>query len=172
MSKLDILGLYLGIRWQAVRWEGLQLYRVPWEDDQIAAWKRAAPPPRSREIEASLETIQRIAGSGRRIVRVRGVRQPLSEYTRYEFEVAYPTNAAAGEQISVVDLDEHPEFDAVCDFVIFDDDDVVRYRYDEAGHLSGYDFTDLPQDLTECRDVRQRLLAAAVPLSEFTARLQ
>jgi hypothetical protein len=172
VSKLDILGLYLGIRSQAVRWEGLQLYRVPWEDDQIAAWKRAAPLPRSAEVEASLETIQRIAESGRRIVRVRGVRQPLSEYTRYEFEAAYPCNAAAGEQISVVDLDEHPEFDAVSDFVIFDDDAVVRYRYDEAGHLLAYDFTDLPQDLTECRDVRQRLLAAAVPLGEFTARSQ
>ena len=72
----------------------------------------------------------------------------------------------------VGDGTEHPEFGAVSDFVIFDDDAVVRYRYDEAGHLVAYDFTDLPQDLTECRDVRHRLLAAAVPLGEFTARLQ
>src|SRR5207244_6998646 len=97
--------------------------------------------------------------SGRRIVRVRGVHQPLSEYTRYEIEAAYPANALAGEQICIVDLDEYPEFDGVGDFVIFDDDPVVRYRYDPAGCLLGYDFTDLPDDLMECPGVRQRLRA-------------
>jgi|SRR5207253_450456 len=172
MSKVDILGLYLGIRRQAVRWEGLQSYRVPWEDDQIAAWKRGDPLPPNPEVEASLKTIGQITESGRRIVRIRGVHRPLSGYTRYEIEAAYPTNARGGEQIYVVDLDEHPEFDAVGDFVIFDDDAMVRYVYDPAGCLSGYDFTDLPEDLTEGRDVRQRLLAAAVPLGEFTARMR
>ena len=43
MSKLDILGLYLGIRSQAVRWEGLQLYRVPWEDDQYRRLEASCP---------------------------------------------------------------------------------------------------------------------------------
>lgn len=172
MTKLDILTLYLGIRRQAVRWEGLQTYRVPWEDDQVAAGRRGDPLPPNARVEASLETIRQITTSGRRIVRVRGIHQPVSDYTRYEIEAAYPPNAAAGEEIHVVDLDEHPGFDGVGDFVVFDDDGVVRYLYDAEGRLLGYDFTDRPGDLTECRAILQRLLAAAVPLGEFTARMQ
>jgi hypothetical protein len=172
MSDIDILSLYRGIRRQAVRWEGLQIYRVPWEDDQIAAWRRGDPPPPNAEVEASLETIRQIAESGRRIVRVRGIHQPVSEYAWYEIEVAYPPNAAAGEEIYVIDLDEHREFDAVKDFVIFDDDAVLRYLYDSGGHLLSYDFTDQPGDLTEYRAIRERLLAAAVPLSQFTTKVR
>lgn len=172
MSNLDILSLYLGTRRQAVRWEGLQAYRVPWEDDQIAAWRRGDPLPPNADVEASLETIRQITKSGRRIVRARGIRQPISEYARYEIEAAYPPNAAAGEEIHVVDLGEHSEFDTVEDFVIFDDDAVVRYRYDPEGHLLGYDFTHQPGDLTECRAIRDALLAAAVSLSEFTANVR
>ena len=172
MSNLDILSLYLGIRSRAVRWEGLQTYRVPWEDDQVAAWRRGDPLPPNARLEASLETIRQITESGRRIVRVRGIHQSVSEYTRYEIEAAYPPNAAAGEEIHVVDLDEHGEFDAVGDFVIFDDDGVVRYLYDAEGHLLGYEFTDRPGDLTECRAIRQRLLAVAVPLRQFTATMR
>ncbi|HEY8200496.1 MAG TPA: hypothetical protein VII47_04000 [Actinomycetota bacterium] len=170
MSNLDILSLYLDTRGQAARWEGLQTYRVPWEDDQIAAWRRGDPLPPNTDIEASLETIRQITESGRRIVRVRGIRQPMSEYTQYEIEAAYPPNVAAGEEIHVVDLDEHSEFEAVGDFVIFDDDGVVQYLYDSEGHLLGYNLTDQPGDLTEYRAIRERLLAAAVPLGEFSAK--
>ena len=112
---------YLGIRSQAVRWEGLQIYRVSWEDDRVAAWRRGDPLPPNADVEASLRTIRQITESGRRIVRIRGIHEPVSEYTRYEIEVAYPSNAAAGEEVYVVDLDAHPEFAAVGDFVIFDE---------------------------------------------------
>ena len=172
MSNRSILTLYLGIRQQAVRWEGIQTYRVPWEDDQIAAWRRGDPVPPNADVEASLETIRQITESGRRIVRVRGIRKPMSDYARYEVEAAYPPNAAAGEDIYVVDLDEHVEFDAVGDFVIFDNDAVVRYQYDPEGRLLGYDFTDQPGDLDECRAIREGLLAAAVSLDDFTARMR
>ena len=172
MSNLNILSLYLGIRSQAVRWEGLQIYRVSWEDDQVAAWRRGDPLAPNADVEASLRTIRQITDSGRRIVRIRGIHEPVSEYTRYEMEVAYPSNAAAGEEVYVVDLDAHPEFAAVGDLVIFDDDAAVHYLYDSEGRLLGYDFNDEPTALAEYRVIRQRLVAAAVPVGEFTARMR
>jgi hypothetical protein len=172
MSEIDILGLYLGIRERAVRWEGLETYRVPWEDDQLDAWRRGDPPPLNPAVEASLDTIRRITGSGRRLVRLRGMRRPASEYTRYELEVAYPPNVAAGEEIYVVNLDEHPDLDGIEDFVVFDADAVVRYRYDAAGHLLRYELTDRPAEVAEYAAVAERLFSLAVPLAQFLAEVR
>jgi hypothetical protein len=167
VSGVDILGCYLGISTQAVRWEGLQDYRVSWEDDQIIAWRHGLPPPPNAEVEGSLATIRQITESGRRIARLRGVRRPASEYTRYEFEVAYPANSVAGEEIYVVDLDVYREFDDVDDFVIFDDDAVLRYRYTFDGRLLAYDLSDDPTDVAAYGALRDRLYSAAVPLASF-----
>lgn len=158
--------LYDGFRERAVRWEGLQTYRVPWEVERIAAWQRGEPDPPSKETDRNQARIRATVESGRSSLRVRGLRRPATEYTRREFEVAYPRNAAAGEPTVVVDLDEHPEFDGNDDFVVFDHDAVMWYRYDSDFHLLGYDYSDDPAEVADRAAVLERMLAVAVPFTE------
>ncbi|MBA2308593.1 MAG: hypothetical protein H0W01_04680 [Pseudonocardiales bacterium] len=169
MRRIDVdelYRLYHGAKQGSVRWEGLQIYRVPWEDEGLAAWRRGEPQPPSEESERSLASTRRAAEAGRLHLRVRGLRRPATEYTRHEFEVAYPENAAAGEPTVVVDLDEHPEFDGIEDFVVFDHDSVMWYRYDADCHLLGYDHSDDPALVADRAALLERMLAVAMPFTE------
>lgn len=173
MSSIDILALYRGIAQRALRLETRRRYAVSWEDQQLAAWRRGDPAPSNSRIDASDTTIREVTESGRRIARVRFVEVPLTEYERYEFEVGYPDNSAAGEEIHVVDRAVHPELDHVCDdFVLFDEAAVVWYRYDSDDHLTGYEYTDELEAVHDCLALADQALAAAVPYPEFLASIR
>lgn len=102
--------------------------------------------------------------------RVHLVRLPLSEYLGWEFAVQ-TASADAGEDIRVVDLDDHPEFaEGAEDFLLFDDRVAVRMRYDEDGRLVRPER--IGQDgIERCRAWRDRTWGVAVPLNEFRARV-
>jgi hypothetical protein len=90
MSDIDVIGLYQGITRRALRLETRQRYAVPWEEEDLAAWHRGEPEPPTPQRDRTMETLRLVTASGRRIGRVRFVELPLTEYSRHEFEVAYP----------------------------------------------------------------------------------
>jgi hypothetical protein len=169
MKRIDVdelYRLYNGVRDRAVRWEGLQIYRVPWEEGDVEAWRQGEARSPNEQGKRSLESTRRISESGRSDIRVRGLRRPVTDYTRHEFAVAYPENAEAGEVTVVVDLDKYPEFDSHEDFVVFDRDAVMWYRYDDEFRLLGYDYSDDPADVADRAALLDRMLAVAVPYTE------
>lgn len=173
MSEIDVIGLYQGIIRRALRMETRQRYAVPWEDEGLAAWRRGEPEPTTPQRESTTETLRMVTESGRRIGRVRFVELPFTEYTKHEFEVAYPRTTAAGEEIHVLDRALHPEFDHVRDdFVVFDDTSVMWYRYTDDDVLTGYDYTEEPDVVRECVKLAEEVRAAAVPYREFVAGLR
>ncbi|MBA2324060.1 MAG: hypothetical protein H0V92_08665 [Pseudonocardiales bacterium] len=150
----------------SIRWEGLQTYLVPWEDEDFAAWRRGDPSPPSERTDKYLTSLRERTDSGRRVVRVRGLRRPVTEYTHYEFEHGYAPHATAGQETVIVDLDEYPEFDGHDDFVVFDQDAVMWYRYDAECHLLGYDYSDDPEIVADRTALLEQMLAVAVPFTE------
>lgn len=118
------------------------------------------------------ETLRLVTATSRRIGRVRFVELPMNEYTRHEFEVAYPRTTEAGEEIHILDRALHPEFDHVReDFVVFDEVSVMWYRYTTEDILTGYDYTEEPDVVRECVALAEEVRAAAVPYREFMARM-
>jgi len=173
MSDIDIIGLYQGIAHRALRLETRQRYAVPWEKDGLAAWRRGEPEPMSPQLESTLETLRQVTASGRRIGRVRFVELPLTEYSRHEFEVAYPRNTETGEEIHVLDRALHPKFDHVRDdFVVFDEAAVLWYRYTAEDVLTDYDYTEESDVVRHCVALAEEVRAAAVPYREFMARMR
>lgn len=169
MKRIDLKELhrlYDGTREKSVRWEGLQTYAVPWEDEEFAAWRRGEEFTPTTLDDEYLAKIRRHTESGRREVRVRGLRRPATEYTRFEFETGYAPAAAAGQETYVVDLDKHPEFDGIEDFVVFDNDGVMWYRYDDESRLLCYNYSDDPKLVTDQAALLERMLAVAVPFTE------
>ena len=172
MSDIDVHGLYQGVVRRALRLETRQRYAVPWEDEGLAAWRRGEPEPRTPQMESTYETLRLVTATSRRIGRVRFVELPMNEYTRHEFEVAYPRLTEAGEEIHILDRALHPEFDHVReDFVVFDDVSVMWYRYTTEDILTGYDYTEEPDVVRECVALAEEVRAAAVPYREFMARM-
>ncbi|MGH3984284.1 MAG: DUF6879 family protein [Pseudonocardiaceae bacterium] len=173
MSDIDVIGLYRGITHRALRLETRQRYAVPWEDEGLAAWRRGEPEPATPQMERTFETLRQVSASGRRIGRVRFVELPLTEYSRHEFEVAYPRLTEVGEEIHVLDRALHPEFDHVReDFVVFDEASVMWYRYTAEDILTGYDYTEDPDMVRDCVALAEEVRAAAVSYREFTARMR
>ncbi|MGH8885712.1 MAG: DUF6879 family protein [Egibacteraceae bacterium] len=165
---MDVFALYQGIERDAFRLETLQAYDVAAEADQVAAFLRGEPLPPSPGVGKSLRVIGETAGSGRRLWRVHIVEVPLTGYLRYEL-AAYQKNAAAGEQVYLADRAWHADLATLNeDFVLFDDQTVVWYRYDDAGRLLGHERDDSPASLVRCREARDLAVRWAVPLDEFT----
>lgn len=172
MSKIDVIGLYQGIKRRALRLETRQRYAVPWETEGLAAWRRGEPEPTTPQRESTTKTLRLVTESGRTIGRVRFVEFPFTEYTRHEFEVAYPRLTEDGEEIHILDRALHPEFDHVReDFVVFDDTSVMWYRYTAEDILTGYDYSEEPDVVRECVALAEQVRAAAVPYREFIASM-
>jgi len=172
MSDIDVIGLYQGITHRALRLETRQRYAVPWEDEGLAAWRRGEPEPRTPQRDNTMETLRLATESGRQIGRVRFVELPMTEYTRHEFEVAYPELTEAGEEVHILDRALHPEFDHVReDFVVFDNTSVMWYRYTDEDILTGYDYTEEPDVVRRCVALAEEVRAAAVPYREFLPRM-
>jgi len=172
MSKIDVIGLYQGIKRRALRLETRQRYAVPWEDEGMAAWRRGEPEPVTPQMERTMEALRLVTESRRTVGRVRFVELPFTEYTQREFEVAYPRLTDAGEEIHVLDRALHPEFDHVReDFVVFDDTSVMWYRYTAEDILTGYEYSEEPDVVRECVALAEQVRATAVPYREFLARM-
>jgi len=113
--------------------------------------------------------VRAMTDKGKQLSRVHVLTSPLSDYLRYEL-AAYPGNIKAGESIGIIDRAEQtvvglPDHD----FWLFDDRDVYRMHYTEAGAFVGGEL--LPPDrLDEYRAYRDTALSAAVPFAAYLER--
>jgi hypothetical protein len=145
------------------RLETLPEYLVPQEDEDFTAWKRGERRRRTPETSEWLAEIRDSTAAGRRWWRVRVLDYPLTEYSAHELH-AYQDNAAAGEEIYVVDRAWNAELANLHeDFWIFDST-VVRMLYDEQGHYLG---AERGEDLQHYLDIRDRALRHAIPLADY-----
>ncbi len=88
----------------------------------------------------------------------------------------YEANVDAGEDVRVADRGVHPELAVLRrDFWLFDaetpDALAMPMHHDTAGHLVGFDTTDDPQVIEQCRRERDLAVALSVPLHEYAAAL-
>lgn len=119
--------------------------------------------------EAWHKRVQSMVAAGKSIGRVRTVRQPLTDYQRYQLAFGIPGNVAAGEDIRILDL-TNLELDLPShDFWMFDDAIVVHLNFRPDGTLINHERIDAP-DLEMYYKLRDTALAHAVSLSEWNAR--
>ncbi len=152
---------------EAFRLELLPQYLVPQEQETFAAWRAGAV--RESGEGSWQSTIQSAHARGATISRVHVVTSPLSDYLRFEFDWYYRFNAAAGEDIRILDRAKTtaPAL-APFDFWLFDERDVVAMRYQPDGtQIDRILLEDAdPAEFVRYRDLAQ---AAAVPFAEYQA---
>ncbi|MFE9535389.1 DUF6879 family protein [Streptomyces sp. NPDC006691] len=146
---------------EAWRLETLPQYLVPQEAEEFAAFKAGArfPGPYEDSWIAMVRT--------RNVGRVHIVRQPLSDYLRFEFERYYQHQAPAGEDIRILDVTDrlNPLPEDVGDFWIFDHATVVLMHYQPDGkQISRELYEGDPGPFVEYQRIA---LAESVPFREY-----
>lgn len=171
MTGEELLEAFRAFTHEAVRLETLQHYQVPGDEERQRAFREGRPLPPRPEKSASVEIIRNATAAGKRFARIHIVDKPLSDYVRYEIGAAYPENAAAGEEILIVDRADDPRLRQFReDFVLLDGGtehaSVIWYRYDENGELLRWE-RGSRADVEACRAALTLAQAYAVPLSEY-----
>lgn len=86
----------------AWRFEAQATYTMPAEAENLARFLRGEPKPQGHNARWH-ERVRAYVETGRTVGRVRVVRQPLTDYQRYQFAWGIPGNIQAGEDIRVLD---------------------------------------------------------------------
>ncbi|KAA5836169.1 hypothetical protein F1721_07515 [Saccharopolyspora hirsuta] len=162
-------GRYLtGYERSAWRFECQPTYTMPNEQENLRRWRAGEPKPEGHNAGWH-ETVRSLVSAGKAIGRVRTVRQPLTEYQRYQLDWGIPGNIAAGEDIRVLDLTDLDLDLPAQDFWLFDDSLVVDLNFNPDGTLNNVDKLEDP-NLDQYLKWRDTALSHAVSLSEWNAR--
>lgn len=153
----------------AWRFEAQPTYTMPREQERIALWRTGVPRPADHN-KAWHDRVHWHLSQGRSISRVRIVQPPLTEYQRYSFSWSIPGNVEAGEDVRVLDLNDHPGLQPLPrpDWWLFDDQVVVRLDFNDDGTLAGHELVDEP-DLSEYQRLRDLVTGLAVPFAQYVA---
>jgi hypothetical protein len=166
----DLGALFETFTRTAFRLEGRDDYNVPDEADRLAAFLEGRElPARTPSTDAWLGLVANATAAGRRMVRVRVVGMPVTDYTRFELAV-YPENIAAGEQVRLVERDSLPQLSDNSwdeDFWLFDGQTVAVLRYDAEGRFLG---VAEGTDIDRYRRIEREALARSVEFGALHSR--
>ncbi|MHB9861450.1 DUF6879 family protein [Streptomyces sp. YIM S03343] len=150
----------------AWRFEAQPTYTMHKEAENVARFLRGEPKP----VDHNSRWHDRVRGfvaSGRAIGRVRIVRQPLTDYQRYQFAWGIPGNINAGEDIRILDVTQN-DYElplSGTDWWMFDESRIVHLNFRPDGtQINRELFTG---DITPYLEWRRIALAHSVPFSEY-----
>lgn len=153
----------------AWRFETQPTYTMPNEQADFRRFLAGESMPEGHNA-AWHKRVQSWVAAGKTIGRVRTVRQPLTDYQRYQLAWGIPGNIEAGEDIRILDLTNlELDLPPTQDFWMFDDAIVVHLNFRPNGTLINHDRIEI-SDLTQYFKWRETALGHAVPLSEWNAR--
>lgn len=154
----------------AFRLEALDVYDVSTDGGDVERYLRGEPEPDPGRKQPWLDHLRAEREAGKHRSRVHVWRSPLNDYLRYECEWGYVPNAAAGEDIRILDLAETPQPDGliVREFWLFDDRDVLLMHYDDQGRFVGGEPLD-ERETPKYRDAAQAAVDASIPFTDWWA---
>jgi hypothetical protein len=165
------LGEYIDARLtrSAFRLELLDRYDVESDGADYERFLRGESTPTMDRKNPWLNRLRRERAAGIHNHRVHVLRTPLTDYLRYECEWGYAYNAAAGEDIRILDVTERSVPDGLVDhdFWLIDDEHGIRMHYDAGGRFIGAEPVADPAPYRRARDVA---VAVAEPFDNWWSR--
>ncbi len=123
------------------RLETLPEYAASGENAALAAFLAGEPEPPDYPFEEWLEMIRAHGRAGRRMQRVHVVREPLTDYLRYELTWGYARTGGAGEEIRILAVSQGQPWPAELpegtDYWLFDSHELYHQRYGPGGEYQG-----------------------------------
>ncbi|WP_406342822.1 DUF6879 family protein [Streptomyces sp. NBC_00648] len=155
---------------EAWRFEAQPTYAMPKEQENIGRFLRGEPKPADHNARWH-ERVRAYVASGRSIGRVRIVRQPMTDYQRYQFAWGIPANIRAGEDIRVLDVtrSDHGLPLTGQDWWMFDDTRVVHLNFRPDGTQINREVVE--GDPAPYREWKRIAMENAVPFEEYVKGL-
>ncbi|MFD5704421.1 DUF6879 family protein [Streptomyces lasiicapitis] len=155
---------------EAWRFEAQPTYTMPKEQENIARFLRGEAKPSGHNARWH-ERVRGYVESGRHIGRVRIVRQPLTDYQRYQFAWGIPGNIAAGEGIRVLDVtqEDHGLPLSGRDWWMFDESRIAHLNFRPDGTQINRETYE--GDPTPYLEWKRMALEYAVPFKEYVKGL-
>ncbi|WP_031065562.1 DUF6879 family protein [Streptomyces sp. NRRL WC-3742] len=158
---------FRNFRRSAWRLEVQPRYTMPAEAESLARFLLGEPKPVDHNAAWHV-TVRNAVASGRSFGRVRVVREPLTDYIRYQSAWGIPGNIAAGENIRILDLTNRSLELPEQDFWMFDDEIVVHLNYRPDGTQINRELIANP-NLARYRRWRDLSLAESVGFAEWNS---
>lgn len=159
--------LFANVRQSWFRLETLQVYNAG-EADELQEFLAGRPQPPS--LGAWHDMIRAHVAVGRSLRRVHVIREPLTDYVRWEL-YAYGPSIEAGEDVRVLpvpeDMDWPTDIPEGLDFWLFDDRDVWVMGYDHTARFRACELVTDPAEVERYRRWRDAALAASIPVSDY-----
>lgn len=151
---------------EAWRFEAQPTYTMPREQENVARFLRGQDKPADHNARWH-ERVRKYVESGRRIGRVRIVRQPLTDYQRYQFAWGIPGNIVAGEDIRVLDVTQKDYGLPLSgrDWWMFDESRIAHLNFRPDGTQINREVYE--GDPTPYREWKRISLEHAVPFGEY-----
>jgi hypothetical protein len=153
----------------AWRFEAQPTYAMPRETENVARFLQGEPKPPEHNARWH-ERVRGYVASGRTIGRVRVVRQPLTDYQRYQFAWGIPGNIKAGEDIRILDVtkDDYGLPFSGTDWWMFDETRIVHLNFRPDGtQINRELFTG---EITPYLEWQRIAVANSVPFAEYIKR--
>lgn len=169
----EFLALFRSFERYAWRFETLQQYGASGEDERLARFRAGERYQPTEAKQAWLEIIRDAHARGATVGRVHVVREPLTEYMRYELSWGYAPNVDVGENIRVMPVPATkvlpPELDRQQDFWLFDDRlHLMHYAHD--GTWLDVERVTSEHQVAAALDVRRIAVDLSTPYREYMRR--
>lgn len=156
------------------RLETRQSYAGSGEDAALAAFLEGAPPPPLDEEDLDyLDSVRAARERNATWQRVHVIREPLTDYLRFELTWEYGPNVEAGEEVGLVVVGAGQpwptDLPRDIDFTLFDDHTLFEQRYAPDGTWLSIDETTSGERIADARRWRDVALQRATSWRSYVA---
>lgn len=147
--------LFHSFTYSVFRLETLQIYQGQRNMDLLAQFLAGKPRPSEQVKREWTAMISSNVQAGKAVQRVHVVREPLTDYLRFELTWGYEPNVGAGEDIRIIHIAEDVPWPADLpqhDYWLFDSAELYTMHYDsDAVWLGAEHVTDPKEIVDACR---------------------
>ncbi|MQA64215.1 MAG: hypothetical protein GEU86_22795 [Actinophytocola sp.] len=159
--------LFRDFKRSAFRMETHQTYTMPAEQENLSRFLVGEAKPEGHN-SAWRDTVRANVEAGKTMQRLKVVRRPFTDYTRFLFAWAIPGNVEAREDYRILDVTAREVDIPTQDFWIFDEETVALLNFNDDGTLRERDLAG-PSELDQYLELRDRALAESVPFGDYRA---
>jgi hypothetical protein len=133
LGSEEFTQLFTSFEHTAYRLELLPAYEVGYERDSFRAFLADQPLPHDPGRDAWGTVVRTAVNAGKIFQRVHVVPDQLTDYLRYEFDIWYTANTAAGDDVRILLASEWPAAAPREDYWLFDSRDLWVMHYADDG---------------------------------------
>lgn len=173
LGSAEFAALFTDFEHTAYRLEALQTYGVGYEDQSFRAFVDGRPLTTDRARDDWTGMIRAAVAAGKVFQRVHVVREPLTDYLRYELAWWYGPNTDAGDDIRILvaQPDTWPTLPRH-DYWLFDSSHLWIMEYADDGAFRWMEQIDNPAMIVRYSYWRDAALHMAVPYRDYMRRAE